>query len=332
MAIPTHLLAATESRAPGFCTYGGPGLKKTNAIATLPPPILMLDTSEGGSGSVLPWVRRRRLATSTTWTVYTDAQREYFLSLLHPDVAKNRALAKPGPYIDIIQYDNTDPDSFDKFIEDLANFDVEFYNALACDSLHELAELSKTHARGNFDSLMSEVNWSWAQAQERTAQRLRKIRNYRDQGIFVYLTGADDIAKDYVKNPMDKRKDGESAPEAYSVRGTVDLPGQLAKAVCYVPDVLMHAKLGSVNGQSQPVWCTRPEKLPGGGASWDAKDRYGRLAQYEPPNFRLICKKLYGDAGYKALYEYALGTVVKPGSDGGQSTDPGEVEQPEVAG
>jgi hypothetical protein len=305
--IPPNLLAATDSRAPGICVYGGAGLKKTNAIATLPPPVRIFDVGEGGTASVLPWVSRRREADSSGWTVYSQEQREYFLSLLDEETAANRALKTAAPYIDIVHYDVTDYNAYDQIATDLANLDLGFYNSVAIDSLQELAISTQTKARGKggYDLLMNEVNWSWAGAQERAQKSLRKLRNYRDQGLFVYLIGGEEIAKDYVKNPMEKRAQGEPAPEPYSIRGTVGLPGQLSNAIAHIPDILCHAKL--MNGK--PWWVCEAEMLPGGGAHWDGKDRYGRLSKYEPPNIRHICKKLYGEEGMKAIYEYALGGI-----------------------
>lgn len=306
MAIPSNLLAATDSRAPGFAVYGGAGLKKTNACATLPPPILMLDIGEGGTASVLPWISRRRDSSVKIWTTYSQVERESFLSLLDEDTAKGRHLKSASPYIDVIHFDNTRFDAYEELAGTIGNFDTRYYNSLVVDSLQELSVQTQTKAKGNgegaFMRLMTEVPFGWVAAQERAFQALRRLRNYRDAGVFVYLIGSEAIAKDYVKNPMEKRDAGSPAPEAYSVRGTVDLPGALAGGLSHIPDILCRAKL--MNGE--PWWVTEPEMLPGGGAHWDAKDRYGRLPKYVKPNFRDICKKLYGQAGFEAIYNHAL--------------------------
>jgi|HubBroStandDraft_1064217.scaffolds.fasta_scaffold00148_29 hypothetical protein len=315
LVIPPSLLTATLGRAPGFCVYGGPGLYKTHAVHTLPPPILHLDVGEGGASSILPWLRRSRLASQREWWVYNDDDRQSFIELLD-DATRKLILYKPRPYIDTVSFDNTSFEDFDRFTEIVANFDVVQYNSLVLDSLHEFAELSKTNARGagNYDKLMTEVAHSWIRAQERSAQKLRKLRNYRDSGVFIYMTGSEDIAKDYVQSPLEKRPTGSQAPEAYSIRGTVDLPGKLAGALSHIPDVLCHARL--INGR--PVWITEPEMLPGGGAHWDAKDRFGRLERYETPNFRVLTEKIYGKEAMRAIYGKAMADVVNPASSAGE--------------
>lgn len=309
MAIPSSLLSATDSRAPGVAVYGGAGLKKTNAIATLPPPILHLDIGEGGSASVLPWIARRRDSSTKTWTTYTPEQREGFLKLLDEDTAKARHLKSCGAYIDVVHFDNTRYDAYEELAGVIGNLDTSYYNSVVVDSLQELSVQTQTKAKGNgenaFMRLMTDVPFGWVAAQERAFQALRRLRNYRDGGIFVYLIGSEAIAKDYVKNPMAKQEPGAPPPEAYSIRGTVDLPGALANGLSHIPDILCRAKL--MNGA--PWWVTEPEMLPGGGAHWDAKDRYGRLPRYIPPNFREMCKRLYGQEGYEAIYTYALERV-----------------------
>ena len=297
--IPRELLISTESRAPGILVYGGAGMKKTHGICTLPPPVLLLDIGEGGTGSLLPWVRRRRNSDQSDWTEYTQEQRESFVALLHPGVQQTLPI-KPRGYVDLIHFDNLRYESYEELVVTLANFDYTHYNSIAVDSLQELSVETQTFAKGkgNEMKLMNEISWSWVGAQERAQQALRKLRNYRDQGVFVYFTGSETISKDYVRNPMEKRERGASAPEPYSVRGTVNLPGQLADGIGHVPDLLFHARLMN----NQPTWVTAPEPLPGGDAWWDAKDRYGRLEKYIEPNVRKICDKLYGEEGRKAIY------------------------------
>jgi hypothetical protein len=190
----------------------------------------------------------------------------------------------------------------------IGNFDHRYYNSLALDSLQEYSVETQTYSKGpdNYMALMTDITMGWIGAQERANQNLRRIRNYRDQGVFVYLVGGEDISKDYVRNPLEKKAQGEAVPEAYSVRGTVNMPGQLATGLSHIPDVMCHAKL--VNGEV--MWVTEPEMLPGGGAHWDAKDRFGRLNRWEKPNILTICQKLYGQEGMRAIYAYA-GECVK---------------------
>lgn len=317
--ISPQLLSATLGRAPGISVYGGPGLLKTNAIHTLPPPILSLDIGEGGFVSIAPWIRRVMNASDRQWSVYLQAERQQYFDLLNEKTKANVRL-KPAPYVDVIHFDNTEYEEYNRLTECVANFDVTKYNSLAIDSLHEFAQAGATFSRGpgQFMSLMNETKggFAWARAQELSGQRLRKIRNYRDSGVFIYLVGAEDVAKDYVNTPFEKRPQGSQPPEAYSIRGTVDLPGRLASALSHIPDVLAHARL--IGGKV--LWVTEPEMLQGGGASWDAKDRFGRLDKYEQPNFRTICEKLYGKEGRDAIYNYgkAMASVV--------DTDPADGE------
>lgn len=303
--IQRTLLAATEFRAPGICIYGGAGLKKTHGIASLPPPIEMHDW-EGGTSSVLPWVRRSRDYDESQWLEYTDADRQKALDLLNEKVRATVKL-RPGPYIDIIHYDNMAFEAYDAFVINLGSFDYSKYNSWALDSLQEFSGGAQTYSRGKGNELktMNEVAFAWVAAQERAQIALRRIRNYRDRGVFVYMTGSEDISKDYVKNPMEKRERGEAAPEAYNVRGTVNLPGKLAEGLAHIPDILCHARLmsGSI------TWITEPEMLPGGGAHWDAKDRYGRLDKFMQPSIRDMCTLIYGKDGKDAIYAAAREAV-----------------------
>lgn len=317
MSIPSYLLAATESRAPGIAVYGGAGMKKTHAVCTLPPPVLHLDVGEGGTGSILPWIYRRRNSDERAWTVYTQAERRHFLSLCDESVLGNPAKGlaatypwNPNPLIDTIHFDNTRHKAWEEFTEVVGNFDHSYYNSLSLDSLQEFSVAAQTFTKGpeGFDRLMNEISFGWVGVQERSFQKLRRIRNYRDMGVFVYLTAAEDIAKDYIRNPMERRAAGEPAPEAYSVKGTVQLPGQLAEGLVHLPDILCHTKL--LNGAV--TWVTEPEMLPGGGAHWDAKDRFGRLPRYAEPNIIRICQRLYGMEGAAAIYDYASNHLPNP--------------------
>lgn len=305
--IPKELLAATDGRGVGIACYGGAGLKKTNFVHTLPPPVLHLDIGEGGTTSLLPWIRRSRNSDSSTWTTYTQDQRELWFNLLHPDI-KATVRIKPNAFIDVVHFDNQTYAAYNHLVEVVGNFDTKSYNSLVADSLQELAIQTQTFSKGegNEMKLMGDIPRAWFGAQERAGMLIRRLRNIRDSGVFVYLTGGEDIAKDYVNNPLEKRAPGVPAPEPYSVRGTVNLPGQLAGALSHIPDILMHAKL--FNGNIK--WVTQPDMLPGGGAHWDAKDRFGRLEKYEEPNFREMAKRIYGEDGAKAIYQHAAKSLV----------------------
>lgn len=296
--IPQTLLTSTESRAPGICIYGGPGLKKTNAIHTLPAPIMLFDF-EQGTGSILPWIRRKRAYDSTEWITYTDEQRQAWFNLLTEKVRREVKI-RPAPLIDVVSYNVTEYESYTHFVGDLGSFNVKEYNSLAVDSLQELTADVQTFSRGQggYDKLMNEVAHSWIQAQERSQKALRRLRDYRDQGVFVYLTGSEDISKDYVRDPLSTKK-GQAVQEPYNVRGTVNLPGKLAEALTHLPDILMHARM--INGSI--CWVTKTEPIGGGDAFWDAKDRFGRLDEYISPSIRDIAVKLYGEETASAIYK-----------------------------
>lgn len=293
MAIPLELLKMTESRGLGISVYGGPGLKKTHQAHELPPPILHLDIGEGGTGSLLPWIRRKRNSDSQQWISYTQEEREQALAMVREDLRK-AVKVRPAPLIDLIHFDNSRYEAYDELAAVIANFDDNFYSSLCCDSLQEFSWTTQTRAKGagGNDKMMNEVAFSWSGAQERAMMQLRRLRNLRDKGIFIYLVGSEDISKDYVRSPFEKKADRNApAPEAYSIRGTVNMPGKLAEGLAHIPDLLFRVRL--MNGE--PIWVTQPEALPGGEAHWDAKDRYGRLNKHEFASFRNVFKKLYGE-------------------------------------
>lgn len=302
LLIPKELLTMTEDRAPGIGVYGGAGLKKTHAIHTLPPPILFFDIGEGGSVSVLPWIRRRRDSSTKKWTEYSQELREQASTSLNEKII--HSAIKPQPLIDVVHYDNMRADAYDELIEDLAALiaNPQDYNSFALDSLQEFSQQtqSKAKGKGNEEMLMNEITKGWMDTQERAMIQLRRLRNLRDKGIFIYFTASEDIAKDYVKSPMETKK-GQAVQEPYSVRGTVNLPGKLAEGLAHLPDILCHARL--LNGKA--MWVTECDPLPGGVAHWDAKDRFGRLEKYIEPNVRLMCVKLYGQEVAEKIYSLA---------------------------
>src|SRR5438477_10936813 len=100
--IARRLLAATGGRAPCICVYGPAGVKKTHAIATLPPPVAMSDF-EGGSGSLLPWIERSKKFDETEWTPHTQAEREASFEALDEEVRAQVTL-KPRPYVSVTYY------------------------------------------------------------------------------------------------------------------------------------------------------------------------------------------------------------------------------------
>lgn len=298
MAIPLELLILTEGRAPGIGVYGPPGMKKTNAIHTLPPPIRCFDIGEGGTASIIPWVRRKRDFDQADWTEYSDQLRQEAYNLLTPEIQKTIKI-KPAPLIDVVHYDNTVFEAYDAFTADVANLDTKMYNSVALDSLQEFSALTQIKAKGKGSEflLMNEVNFAWMGAQERAQMLLRKLRNYRDSGIFLYMTSGQDIDKEYVKSPLEKGKGGPP-PEPYSIKGTISLPGKLAGILVHFPDILCHARMMT----GRVGWVTKPEPIIGGDATWDAKDRFGRLDDYMNPNIREFCLKLYGEEVAVRIY------------------------------
>lgn len=291
MSIPLDLLASTNFEAPCFCVYGGPGLHKSHSTHTLPYPILVHLFEPGGSASYLPWIARQRQSGDREWMTLTQQQREKFATFVNVEKVAYPSQVKPAPLIDVITYDNTDWVSYQHFVENMGNLDYSYYNSVVIDSLQEWSFDTRTFTKGekNKGKLMNEIPFSWVQAQERANMALRELASYKRKGVCVYLIGAETISKDYVKSPMEKGK-GEQAQEPYSIKGTVDLPGQLASGLGHTPDILMHARL--VNNKS--IWMTEPEMLPGGAAWWDAKDRWGRLSKAVYPNFRTIFDQLVG--------------------------------------
>lgn len=296
--IQRDLLELTLWRAPGFLVYGGPGLKKTLGIHTLPPPIKAWET-EGGSGPLLPWVRTTRQYNESKERVVSQELREQAFGMIsdkNMDFVREHTRIKPGPYIDLVTFDALDPAAYDILFQEITHFDVHKYNSAAVDSLHEFSKqiqsFSKRQKWGDGGQLEPmEVN-IWQPVQERTGILLRKLKNYRDQGVVVYMTSSEQIDKDYVKDPRESKKPGEFPQEPYSVKGTVNMPGKMPNDIQHLIDVMFHAK--PVNGEA--TWVSAQEPLPGGAAHWEAKDRFGRLkTSYHIPNFRKIFDQIYGE-------------------------------------
>lgn len=300
MSIPLSLLTLTEGRAVGMCPYGGPGKKKTLAIHSCPYPILLHDFDHG-TGPLIPWTRRIR-TWDAQWQSVSQEARLAAWEMLPPEL-RAEATIKPNPLIDIIVYDTFAKESYDHFIGQIGSFDPAYYNTLALDSLQEFNFEVQSFTKGGgqlaVDTVMSGT--LWGPVQERCGIALRRLKNYQNAGVFIYLTGNEQIDKDYVTDPRNQKKG--QAEEAYSVKGTVGLPGKLAGTIPHLVDIMCHAK--SMNGG---VWfVTKDEPLPGGAANWEAKDRFGRLDMYMPPNVRSFFNKLYGEETTKAIYASGKG-------------------------
>lgn len=311
MAIPQHLLSLTNKQALGTVGYGGGGLWKSLVKHTLPGPILDFDF-EGGNVALIPWLRRQRKWNQKEWTEVTQQEREAAYNLLPRDdkgVIQASTAIRPQPLIDTIWYDNMNRLSYFEFVGDLGSFDTVKYNSLCLDSLAEFSfdVVTSTKPEKGENLAYAEGGTPWNQIQERTAIQLRRMRNYRDAGVFIYMTGTEQIDKDYVRDPRSKQK-GESAPEAFSVKGTVNVPGKMVAAVNHVTDLMFHHRM--MNGQ--PVWVTFSEPLAGGDANWEAKDRTGRIKEkFVRPNFRTIFKDIYGEETRDAIYNSAKELLAK---------------------
>lgn len=301
MSIPLNLLTLTNRSALGTVAYGGAGLRKSYVKHTLPGPILDFDF-EGGNVSLIPWLRRQRKWNEKEWSIVTQAEREAAYATIPSD--KQGTTIKPQGLIDSIWYNNMDRASYHQFVGDLGVFDTTKYNSLSLDSLAEFSfdVVTSTKGHGLEAEAYAEGATPWNNIQERTAIQLRRMRNYRDSGVFIYMTGTEQIDKDYVKDPRSK-KPGEQAPEPFSVKGTVNVPGKMVAAVQHVTDLMFHCRMLNM----QPVWVTKPEAITSGSdANWEAKDRTGRIKDiYMVPNFRTVFKQIYGEEGYGAIYNSA---------------------------
>lgn len=302
MAIPKALLELTSNRAPCTVVYGGGGLNKTLGIHGLVPPIWMADF-EGGDAALLPWIRQRRKWNERGWTKLSQEDRQRYFKML-PEGKHFTGIA-PNPYIDVVWYDNLDQGSYTQFVADIGNFNTEAYNSFALDSLMEFNFDVQTFLKPQGMALESLGlgKTDWGGIQERCGIQLRKLKNYRDSGICIYMTGQELIDKDYVTDPRGK-KAGAAMPEPYSVKGTVAVPGQLVNLVQHITDLMFHARFMSGN----PVWVTQNEPLTSGDANWEAKDRWGRMTEkYIKPNMRTVMKMIYGEEVQKAIYEHGRG-------------------------
>lgn len=302
MAIPKELLELTSNRAPCTVVYGGGGLNKTLGIHALPPPVFMADF-EGGDAALLPWVRRRRKWDEASWTNISQEARKRYFDML--PAGKHYTGIAPNPYIDVVWYDNLSKGSYSAFVADVGSLDTTAYNSFALDSLMEFNFDVKTFMKpvGMELEAYGTGQTPWDGIQERCGIQLRKLKNYRDAGVCIYLTGQELIDKDYVTDPRSKAK-GAPTTEPFSVKGTVAVPGQLVNLVQHITDLMFHARFMS----GAPAWVTQSEPLTSGDANWEAKDRWGRITEkYIKPNMRTVMKMLYGEDVQKKIYEYGRG-------------------------
>lgn len=281
-------------------------MKKSFATHTCPPPILCNDF-EGGAVSFQPWIRRRRRWDESSWTLYTNADRQLIYDMATKDLPPDQMPPiKPGPYVDVVWWDPLDFDGYNALVQSIGDFDATYYNTLAFDGLKDFSQETQTYSKGDGNWREPMAGMQWGGAQERLSIMLRKARNYRDKGVFIYLTAGELIDKDYVKDPRESKR-GEIPQEPYSVKGTVNLPGKMTAEVQHLTDIMCHAR--SLNGK--PAWIVKPEPLPGGSANWEAKDRTGRIKDaYCEPNVRRLLDQVYGVEIRKQIYAAGRERVV----------------------
>lgn len=296
MAIPINLLDFTDNQALGIVVYGGAGLRKSLAKHTLPGPVLDFDL-EGGNVALMPWMRRKRKYNEKVWQEVTQEQRQKIHSLIPRD--KQATGIAPQPIIDSVWYDNTAKDAYTQFSIDIANFDLDKYNSICIDSMNEFSASIQTFSKKDGQELNPVRTEEWPGIQERTAMQLRKLRNYRNSGVFIYLIGQETINHAYVRNPRTKQP-GEPPQEPYATNGSISVPGKMIEAIQGVTDLMARAR--QVGPHPQFIFKKEPIS---GSIQWQAKDRTGRVSPQSPTNFREIFKEIYGQSGYEGIYTSA---------------------------
>lgn len=275
-------------------------MSKTFALHSAPYPI-RLDEFEGGTGPLIPWIKRRRNWDEAEWTLISQEDRQAAFNML-PANLQALAQIKPNPLIDVVKYNTFEPESYTHFIGQLGSLDTSYYKTQAVDPLQEMSADVVTfskHQKGiSVYETAEEGRMPWNAIQERTAIAIRRLRDYRDKGIFIYLTGSEMIDKDYVTDPRSKQR-GDLPEQPYSVKGTVNLIGKMAGVVPHAMDIMCHARM--LNNEAKFVCKSQP--LTGGAACWEAKDRFGRLDVYMPPNIKAFFIKLYGEEITKMIYK-----------------------------
>lgn len=306
MSIPISLLKETDSRAVSIGVYSGPGLHKTHAIRTMPPKVLLNDF-EGGSGSLMPWIHRRKDSSSTVWTEYTDEDRTHAWELLKPEFRIDPETGRdlivdnpPAPLIDVVRYNPMRWEAYDEFVQDLGNFDARRYSSIATDSMQEFSQQTQTFSKGKGGEYNPMMLQLWGGAQERAAIAVRRLNALREQGLFIYVTGAEQIDMDYEQDPRSLPQ-GVKPDQPYIIKGTISVPGKLVNTLVHQMDILLHGRY--MNGK--PMWVAQREPVGSGRATWEVKDRFGRLESYNKPDFKLLLAKLYGKDTVRAIYNTA---------------------------
>lgn len=302
--IPLHLLKNYQHRALAIAAYGNGGLEKTFAARLFPSPILHNDF-EGGSGPLGPWTRRIRKWNEQQWTEYDNDERQRLFELVPEHRRRARSVIKPAPLIDIISYETMYADdkgvarSYDEAYQVLTNLDSR-YNTVCIDPLIEFSQITQTKSKtvSKVGPLQPMHVRLWQGAQERAAILLRVLREYRDKGVFIYLTSSELVDKDYGdKDPREQTTQQQEEP--YAIKGTLNVPGQLVSKVNHMIDLLVHVRM--INGA--PTWVLKEETARSGTFNWDAKDRTGRVEEeYLAPNVRKVIRAIYGEEALEAMY------------------------------
>lgn len=316
--IPLDLLKLTESRAPIIVSYGGPGTRKTLAQVTLPARVMSFNW-ELRAGSIMPWVNRSRHYNSRDWQTYSNGDRQAALELVDPVLRKLSPFQTPGPFVDLIFYDPSRPESYDAFTQDLAEFDPTRFNSVCLDSLQEYSKgvqtFSKKQQVRDWSGLTRERQTAildqpmegklWGGVQERTITHFSRLKSFSQAGVFVYLIAGEEIDKAYVTDPRNQEKGAKEDP--YVTKGSVWVPGKLINVIGHGVDLLLRAKhfkrMVGNDIVDSAIWASVPEPLGGGsGVFWEAKDTFGRLPDNIEPNFQLILRHLYGAEAAAAIY------------------------------
>jgi len=163
------------------------------------------------------------------------------------------------------------------------------YNTLALDSGGEIARLLFSWELKKKSSEMEKIRQpnNYPGMTERLDIIVRALRNLRDLGMNVVITGHEDIQAIYAKGGMIAAKN-EPAPEPIAVRGWLDIPGRTSpQELERVIDQLFHVR--TVNGKVQ--WIARKESIGPGAGDWDVKDRFDACSHDTgilPPSYKEI--------------------------------------------
>ena len=151
------------------------------------------------------------------------------------------------------------------------------YKTIVIDSGAELMRLyfswEMKKSGTDMDTIRSMQNYPGAT--ERFNILIRRLKDYRSQGLNVVITSHESIDKIYAKGGMMGEKGQRGESEAAAIKGWPDFPGKRAPdEVCRAADNVFRVR--TINGKV--CWMCKREAIPGGGdAYWEVKDRFGGL-------------------------------------------------------